>query len=599
MKIFSFCLFIGFMAMTVSSFADVHYVNVNGSGLQNGSSWGNAHSGLQAALDAATSGDEIWVKRGTYHPTSSYLMPDEQRNYHFEMKNGVAIIGGFSGNETSSSQRLNYGNGETNETIIDGDFLGNDTFNNFVWTGKEENCYHVFLNHAALAINSSAVLDGFTIANGYSFGAPSKMGAAMVNNDASPTIRNCVFKTNIADDGGGAIYNLSSSPEIVNCSFINNNGKWGGALLYENVTNANISNCQFVVNSAYYNGGAIELVNSTVNASYSTFRGNSCGVFGGAIMGYNTTSIVTNCTFTGNSAENGGGYFIDNSSNTTLINCLFANNNSSNDGGGFCNFSSTLRAYNCTFTRNNAPKGGGIFTGGAGINSSLYNCIVWGNTGNQGYEFYGDAYLYKTCFAASADHIIGVFMVDGCINSDPLFISSDDFRIRYGSPCRETAFLDYYTTASGPEYDLWGNLRTIGSALDMGAYEYCLPTLTTSPVLFITESSAQSGGTITNFSNVSIYSRGLCWNTTGSPTIDDNKTEDFEPFSSASFIAQPTGLQANTIYYLRAYADCYGGIGYGNELTFTTIPTLGQWGLIAFGSLIAVIGGAVVWRRFV
>jgi len=52
------------------------------------------------------------------------------------MKNGVAIYGGFSGNETSFNQRTNYNYGLENETILSGDI---GTPGNF-----SDDCYHIF-----------------------------------------------------------------------------------------------------------------------------------------------------------------------------------------------------------------------------------------------------------------------------------------------------------------------------------------------------------------------------------------------------------------------------------------------------------------------
>ncbi len=94
--------------------------------------------------------------------------------------------------------------------------------------------------------------------------------------------------------------------------------------------------------------------------------------------------------------------------------------------------------------------------------------------------------------------------------------------------------------------------------------------------------------------------RGICWNTAGAPTTSDGHTEESGSFGSCTFSLPITGLLPNTVYKLRAYAANELGTVYSqNEVAFTTVPTLGQWGLIAFGGLIAVIGGVAVWRRFV
>jgi hypothetical protein len=68
----------------------------------------------------------------------------------------------------------------------------------------------------------------------------------------------------------------------------------------------------------------------------------------------------------------------------------------------------------------------------------------------------------------------------------------------------------------------------------------------------------------------SVTARGVCWNTTGSPTIADSKTVDGS--GTGSFTSSLTGLTQNTTYYVRAYATNSGGTAYGVEVNFKTLP---------------------------
>jgi hypothetical protein len=70
--------------------------------------------------------------------------------------------------------------------------------------------------------------------------------------------------------------------------------------------------------------------------------------------------------------------------------------------------------------------------------------------------------------------------------------------------------------------------------------------------------------------------RGICWNTTGYPTINDHHTEEEGDFGVGAF-SERIVLVENTTYYLRAYAYNSYGYGYGNQIILTT--TVGAIGL--------------------
>ena len=100
-------------------------------------------------------------------------------------------------------------------------------------------------------------------------------------------------------------------------------------------------------------------------------------------------------------------------------------------------------------------------------------------------------------------------------------------------------------------------------------------TLNTKIVNNITSTTAQSGGNITSDGGATVTARGVCWSTSQNPTINDNHTSDGS--GTGNFTSTMTGLKANTIYYVRAYATNAIGTAYGNQITFTTtamLPTL-------------------------
>src|SRR5690349_3090286 len=86
---------------TSAATAGVIYVRASAAGSNDGTSWTNAYVSLQAALEDADNGDEIWVAAGTYTPA----VPPGPRSVAFELNRGVALYGGFAGTETGLEQR--------------------------------------------------------------------------------------------------------------------------------------------------------------------------------------------------------------------------------------------------------------------------------------------------------------------------------------------------------------------------------------------------------------------------------------------------------------------------------------------------------------
>jgi uncharacterized protein (TIGR02145 family) len=98
-----------------------------------------------------------------------------------------------------------------------------------------------------------------------------------------------------------------------------------------------------------------------------------------------------------------------------------------------------------------------------------------------------------------------------------------------------------------------------------------LATLTTLPIGSIAagvNGSASSGGNITNAGDTPVYQRGVVWSTSPNPTTSDYQSSD--GIGIGSYTSNLIGLNANTTYYVRAYAINNAGTAYGNELSFIT-----------------------------
>ena len=105
-----------------------------------------------------------------------------------------------------------------------------------------------------------------------------------------------------------------------------------------------------------------------------------------------------------------------------------------------------------------------------------------------------------------------------------------------------------------------------------------IPVVSTNEVTKITDTKATSGGNISSDGGATVTERGVCWSTSQTPTITDNKTTDGT--GTGSFTSAITGLTANKTYYVRAYATNSAGTAYGSAKSFITLE--GNSGNIVF-----------------
>jgi len=236
--------------------------NTTVTGLCNVSSmdWTNACSNLQAALNAAQPGDQIWVAKGTYFPMQDSLGDTNSADAStktFVMKSGVKVYGGFWGTETSLAER----SGSLPNTILSGELRingGVTKVNNVVWFSQVQN---------------NTVLNGFTIEGGAATNNDYN-GGGIYMNASSPVISNCVIKDNSSKNLGGAVYLNNSNPSFINCSIYNNSATYGGAIATNNAAPV-IINCTIVKNAASDSGGGVYVQSGSSNAINSIIWGNT------------------------------------------------------------------------------------------------------------------------------------------------------------------------------------------------------------------------------------------------------------------------------------------------------------------------------------
>ena len=127
------------------------------------------------------------------------------------------------------------------------------------------------------------------------------------------------------------------------------------------------------------------------------------------------------------------------------------------------------------------------------------------------------------------------------------------------------------STSAGTDFVQYGSGTTIrlASLAVTLAVSGTPPTVTTTAITDITQTTATGGGNVTDEGTAPVTVRGVCWSTVENPTVADSKTEDGT--GAGVFVSSLTGLAAGTTYYLRAYATSTLGTSYGNQETFSTL----------------------------
>ncbi len=115
----------------------------------------------------------------------------------------------------------------------------------------------------------------------------------------------------------------------------------------------------------------------------------------------------------------------------------------------------------------------------------------------------------------------------------------------------------YATNSIGTSY---GNVATVKTGNGM-------PTVVTTVIgENVTETTAVSGGQVTDDGGSAVIARGVCWNTLPYPTVNDNKTTDGSGIGYYSSTITEIDLTSSNTYYVRAYATNKNGTAYGEQV---------------------------------
>jgi hypothetical protein len=160
-------------------------------------------------------------------------------------------------------------------------------------------------------------------------------------------------------------------------------------------------------------------------------------------------------------------------------------------------------------------------------------------------------------------------------------ITAFSYTVASGNNCAD---LDYLTINSlslsgGTIKDNVGNSATltlpeVGSNNSISGQKNILigivPKVTTQTVTGISSTTSTGNGNITDLGYPNPIAYGVCWNTTGTPTISDSKVDNGAASVTGAFTASMTSLTANTTYFVRAFATNSAGTSYGGVVSFTT-----------------------------
>ena len=310
---FFYCYYLSivvfFAVAAINVYSITNYVWNGGTHIPPFSSWTTAATNIESAVSAAVSGNIVLVTNGEYRLNAQI---DVGSNIKIESVNGAE------------------------ETIINGNF-----------PFSTNRCFYIH--------NSTAVVDGFTVLNGWAWN--NRGGGILIGSDGG-NVRNCVITANKGANGGGVCVEQKG----------------------------NVSNCFIAYNRVSYNGGGVqqsfggELIDSVIVSNSSSW--------GGGIYMYKG-GVVKNCLISTNTAANGGGGVYLNTS-ALVEDSVISENVAVGARGGGAHTENGGTIKNCKIINNRS----GVDSGGihCHINGDFENCVI---TGNYATIYGGGIYFYQ------------------------------------------------------------------------------------------------------------------------------------------------------------------------------------------------------------
>jgi len=249
---------------------NVHYVAHGGGHVWPFTSFANAATNAQDAVNACISGHTVVISDGVYRV-----------NTYVEVPNGITLRG---------------------------------------WNGRDKTVIDGMRATPCLMMYAGGVADGLTLSNG----ASSYGGGVYFSRGG--TLRNARIVNNQAGALGGGVYFYNGG--TLEDALVMNNGEptYGGGVAFAG--NGTLQRC-IIMNNRAYNGGGIYVQNPTAIIRNCVIAANTSDSMGGGVQ-LNAAATMENCTVADNTATSisigrGGGVGVHNA-NVAVRNCIVYNN---------------------------------------------------------------------------------------------------------------------------------------------------------------------------------------------------------------------------------------------------------------------------------
>ncbi|GAA4748902.1 right-handed parallel beta-helix repeat-containing protein [Flavisolibacter ginsenosidimutans] len=342
------------------------YVNKAATGTNDGSSWSNAFTDLQKALQYCA--DTVKVAAGTYPPSQA-----NTRSF-FTLENKKVLLGGYpsTGNPSDADRDASL-----YPTVLSGK-LPNGSQSSIIIKSKN--------------VDSTTMMDGFTVRDC----SPIRpaLGSLYLLDKASPTIKNCRIAGNsfgiVSQKGSDALFLrctldsnyfgatiiISARPRFQNCNFIHNrtgatyDDSYDGAAVNNRYASPVFDSCRFAYNTASHWGGAIMNSISQPQFTHCIFTANTTSEYGGDVFNDSSNAQFDNCTFNDTLTVVSGGSIFNSGSAPVFRFCQFKNSKATGDGGVVFNELSSPTFISCAFSKT------GNFYSRLYSRPTLINCIA-------------------------------------------------------------------------------------------------------------------------------------------------------------------------------------------------------------------------------